>query len=91
MAQATRAPRGRGRPRAGEEIDTALLLLAALDAFAETGYDGMSVRELGRRLGVSHALLTALPLFQLQPNGFANKDLRPLIAEVRAAPPDTHL
>jgi len=59
MAQATRAPRGRGRPRAGEEIDTALLLLAALDAFAETGYDGMSVRELGRRLGVSHALLTA--------------------------------
>lgn len=59
MTQATRAPRGRGRPRAGEEIDMAPLLLAALDAFAETGYDGMSVRELGRRLGVSHALLTA--------------------------------
>jgi hypothetical protein len=35
------------------------------------------------------ALLTALPLFRLQPNGFANKDLRPLIAELRAAPPDT--
>ena len=37
----------------------------------------------------SHALLTALPLFRLQPNGVANKDLRPLIAELRAAPPDT--
>jgi hypothetical protein len=36
----------------------------------------------------SHALLTALPLFRAQPNGVANKDLRPLIAELRAAPPD---
>jgi AcrR family transcriptional regulator len=52
------AARGRGRPRAGEEIDLVLLLRAALDAFAEAGYDGMSVRELSRRLGVSHALLT---------------------------------
>src|ERR1700687_2019548 len=51
--------RGRGRPRAGEEIDLDLLLQAALEAFAETGYDGTSVRELSRRLGVSHALLTA--------------------------------
>jgi TetR/AcrR family transcriptional regulator len=53
------ATRGRGRPRAGEEVRLALLLQAALDAFAETGYDGTSVRELSRRLGVSHALLTA--------------------------------
>jgi TetR/AcrR family transcriptional regulator len=53
------APRKRGRPRAGEEIDLDLLLKAALEAFAETGYDGTSVRELSRRLGVSHALLTA--------------------------------
>jgi AcrR family transcriptional regulator len=37
----------------------AVLLQAALDAFAETGFDGTSVRELSRRLGVSHALLTA--------------------------------
>ncbi len=59
MAQAATAQRGRGRPRAGEEIDLDLLLQAALDAFAETGYDGTSVRELSRRLGVSHALLTA--------------------------------
>jgi TetR/AcrR family transcriptional regulator len=53
------APRGRGRPRTGEQLDLAALLQAALDAFAETGYDGTSVRELSRRLGVSHALLTA--------------------------------
>jgi AcrR family transcriptional regulator len=59
MTQAAAAPRGRGRPRAGEEIDLTRLLQAALDAFAETGYDGTSVRELSRRLGVSHALLTA--------------------------------
>ncbi len=52
-------PRGRGRPRAGQEPDSARLLQGALDAFAEQGYDGTSVRELSRRLGVSHALLTA--------------------------------
>jgi TetR/AcrR family transcriptional regulator len=53
------APRGRGRPRAGKEIDLDVLLQGALEAFAETGYDGTSVRELSRRLGVSHALLIA--------------------------------
>jgi hypothetical protein len=42
----------------------------------------------GLRLGEqrSHALLAALPLFQLQPNGFANKDLRAVTAELRAVP-----
>jgi hypothetical protein len=42
----------------------------------------------GLRLGEqrSHALLAALPLFQLQPDGFANKDLRALTAELRAVP-----
>jgi TetR/AcrR family transcriptional regulator len=40
-------------------MDLARMLQAALDAFAETGYDGTSVRELSRRVGVSHALLTA--------------------------------
>jgi TetR/AcrR family transcriptional regulator len=59
MAHARSAPRGRGRPRAGEEIDLDMLLEGALDAFAEAGYDGTSVRQLSRRLGVSHALLTA--------------------------------
>lgn len=53
------AQRGRGRPPTGEELDVARLLQGALDAFAEKGYDGTSVRELSRRLGVSHALLTA--------------------------------
>jgi AcrR family transcriptional regulator len=51
--------RGRGRPRSGEELQVGLLLQGALEAFAEKGYEGMSVRELSRRLGVSHALLTA--------------------------------
>ncbi|MDQ1702266.1 MAG: TetR/AcrR family transcriptional regulator [Frankiaceae bacterium] len=50
--------RGRGRPRAGEELDVSRLLQGALDAFAERGYDGTSVRELSRQLQVSHALLT---------------------------------
>ncbi|WP_369369823.1 TetR/AcrR family transcriptional regulator [Promicromonospora sp. Populi] len=51
--------RGRGRPRAGQEPDLDRLLQGALDAFAEQGYDGTSVRGLSRSLGVSHALLTA--------------------------------
>jgi hypothetical protein len=44
----------------------------------------------GLRLGEqrSHALLAALPLFRLQPNGFANKDLRTAIADLRAIPPN---
>ena len=43
----------------------------------------------GLRLGQqrSHALLTALPMFRLQPAGFTNHDLRPLIAELRGLPP----
>jgi AcrR family transcriptional regulator len=59
MTQAIPAQRGRGRPRAGREVDLGRLLQTALEAFAETGYDGTSVRELSRRLDVSHALLTA--------------------------------
>jgi AcrR family transcriptional regulator len=51
--------RGRGRPRSGEELEVGPLLQGALEAFAAKGYEGMSVRELSRRLGVSHALLTA--------------------------------
>jgi AcrR family transcriptional regulator len=49
------ATRQRGRPAAGEvTLTTEELLDAALEAFAERGFDGMSVRELGRELGVSH-------------------------------------
>src|SRR5229473_3154583 len=50
------SPRGRGRPRAGEEIDLDLLLQGALEAFAETGYDGTSVRELTARFGSKEGL-----------------------------------
>jgi hypothetical protein len=40
-------------------LPSSLPQLLAPCPFAETGYDGTSVRELSRRLGVSHALLTA--------------------------------
>ena len=44
----------------------------------------------GLRLGQqrSHALLTALPMFRLQPAGFTNHDLRPLIAALRGLRPE---
>lgn len=38
----------------------------------------------------SHALLAALPRFRLQPHGFINKELRTVIAALRAIPPDQH-
>lgn len=38
-------------------VTTEALLDAALEAFAERGYDGTSVRELARSLGVSHNLI----------------------------------
>ena len=45
----------------------------------------------GLRLGQqrSHALLTALPMFRLQPNGFRNRDLRTITAQLRGIPPET--
>jgi len=36
----------------------------------------------------AHALLAALCAFKLLPNGFANRDLRPLIAELLGKPPE---
>ena len=43
----------------------------------------------GLRLGQqrSHALLSVLLILRLQPNGFTNNDLRPLIAELRGCHP----
>lgn len=50
--------RSRGRPVAGDEVvSTERLLDVALDAFAERGFDGTSVREVARSLGVSHNLI----------------------------------
>jgi AcrR family transcriptional regulator len=48
------AARGRGRPQlhADDEV-----LDAALAAFAEVGYEAMSIRSLGRDLGLSHGAL----------------------------------
>ncbi|WP_326835259.1 TetR/AcrR family transcriptional regulator [Amycolatopsis rhabdoformis] len=49
------SPRQRGRPRKGTapaSVDR--ILAAALHAFAVHGYDGVSIRDLNRELGVSH-------------------------------------
>jgi len=45
----------------------------------------------GLRLGQqrSHALLSAVLTFRLQPDGFTNRDLRGLTADLRGLPPDT--
>ena len=61
-------PRPRGRPAAGTADagpGDAALLDAALRAFADLGYEGTSVRELSRQLGVSHNLI---------PQRFGSKD-----------------
>lgn len=51
--------RGRGRPPAGSApvVDDDELLEMALTAFADLGFEGASVRDLCRRLGVSHNLI----------------------------------
>ena len=53
------ARRGRGRPprAAGPVAPNDDLLPLALEAFADLGYEGASMRDLCRRLGVSHNLL----------------------------------
>jgi AcrR family transcriptional regulator len=59
MAATKNKPRGPGRPRTGNApaIDTDECLRVALREFAETGFEGASVREIARQLGVTHALL----------------------------------
>ncbi len=57
-AQRTRESRSAGRPPGATGDDTRSGILdAALEAFAEAGFEAMSVRELTRRLGVSHNLV----------------------------------
>lgn len=53
------ASRRRGRPKIEGDLQISrdVLLRAALEAFAAYGYDGMSIRDLARRLGISHGLL----------------------------------
>lgn len=47
-----------GRPAAGDKaISQTDLLEAALKAFAQHGYEGVSIRKLTRELGVSHNLI----------------------------------
>lgn len=51
--------RRRGRPPASEPAAAtdAEILDTAIEAFADSGFDGASVRDISRRLGVSHNLL----------------------------------
>lgn len=60
-------PRTRGRPAHadGGAVDDAVLLDAVLAAFGENGFEGTSVREVARGLGVSHNLI---------PQRFGSKD-----------------
>lgn len=59
--------RQRGRPSADDATipSDEVVLRAALDAFAERGFDATSVREIARGLGVSHNLI---------PQRFGSKD-----------------
>lgn len=59
MATKSEAPaRRRGRPKATEaQITESQVLAIALAAFATKGYDGTSVRDLNKDLGVSHNLI----------------------------------
>lgn len=52
------AKRGPGRPQAGTRpVDDREMLDAALESFATFGFEGTSVRDLCRQLGVSHNLI----------------------------------
>jgi len=61
----------------------------ALNTVTDPVTTDTGTRVPGLRLGQqrSHALLSALVTFRLQPHGFTNKDLRAITAELRALPP----
>src|SRR5579859_3164080 len=57
---ATSSGRRRGRPPKADATDTReLLLQAALALFAENGYEGTSVRDIARAVGLSESVLYA--------------------------------
>jgi hypothetical protein len=62
---------------------------AALHTVTDPVTTDTGTRIPGLRLGQqrSHALLTALPMFRLQPNGFVNRDLRAFTAQLRGLDP----
>ncbi|MFA7638824.1 MAG: TetR/AcrR family transcriptional regulator [Parvibaculum sp.] len=53
----TRRPRGRPATGDAEIITDDAILEAVLWAFGENGFDGTSIREIARRLGISHNLI----------------------------------
>lgn len=61
MSSESPARRPRGRPLAGAEPVRSRedYLAAALEAFADLGFEGSSVREIARHMGVSHGLIHA--------------------------------
>jgi hypothetical protein len=63
---------------------------AALHTVTDPTITASGTRVPGLRLGQrrSHALLAALPMFRLQPNGFTNADLRDITAQLRGLAPD---
>jgi hypothetical protein len=65
--------------------------IRALHTLTDPVTSPTGTRVPGLRLGQqrSHALLTALPMFRLQPNGFRNRDLRTFTAQLRGIPPQT--
>src|SRR4051794_12891438 len=64
--------------------------VTALAAITEPVSTPTGTRIPGLRLGQarSHALLSALLIFRLQPAGFTNRDLRALTAQLRGLPPE---
>jgi len=63
----------------------------ALHAITDPVTTATGTRVPGLRLGQqrTHALLTGLPMFRLQPNSFRNRDLRQYTAALRGIDPDT--
>lgn len=53
----TTRPRGRPAPEDGDAISDEMVLDAVLQAFAENGFEGTSIREVARKLGISHNLI----------------------------------